>query len=241
MNQLALVVMTCAALAVAGCGTTVHPTRGSGTVVSESRNLHGFNAIVIAGVGTARVTQTGAESVVVEAEENLVPLITTTVENGRLRIGLKSGVSISPTRPIVYTITVAKLESADISGSGAIEAGDIKADRFTARISGSGNLAIGHVAATQFTCEVSGSGNVRVAGQADDVDLGISGSGSIRAADLQCRAADVTISGSGSAAVHTTERLTGSISGSGSLQYRGKPSAVETRVSGSGSVSRIAG
>jgi hypothetical protein len=265
MKRMPCLVVVCVAgiaLLAAGCGTAVVPTRGSGMVVSETRDLRGFNAISLAGVGTARVQQGGTDSVVVEAEENLVPLITTTVENGRLRIGLKPGVSISPTRPIVYRITVARLDGADVSGSGAIEAaGTIQTDHFTARISGSGsmkiaalevqkvageisgsgNLTIDRVAATQLQCDVSGSGNVRLAGRADDADLGISGSGAVHAADLQCRSADVSIAGSGDATVHTTERLTGDISGSGSLRFRGQPSVLQTNVRGSGSVSRIAG
>ena len=56
---------------------------------------------------------------------------------------------------------------------------------------------------------------------------------------LTCRAAEVSITGSGGATIGTTEqRLTADVSGSGSLRYRGTPPVVETHVSGSGSVSR---
>jgi hypothetical protein len=230
--------------------------------VSETRDLRGFTAITVAGVGTARIEQSGTDSLVVDADDNLLPLITTRVEDGRLRIGLAPGASVSPTRPIVYRITVARLDGAEVSGSGAIEtAGTLRSDHFTARISGSGSmmiatleaqrvaseihgsgdLAIDRVAATQLTCDVSGSGNIRLAGRADEAHLHISGSGDVNAADLQCRWADVSIAGSGDASVHAIERLSGDIRGSGSLRYRGEPGVRQTNVRGSGSVSRIGG
>jgi hypothetical protein len=68
------------------------------------------------------------------------------------------------------------------------------------------------------------------------------GSGSGKAADLACKAADVSVAGSGDVCLGTTEqRITADVSGSGSLRYRGKPPQVQTHVSGSGSVSRDAG
>ena len=245
----------------AGCGG-INGIRGSSVVVSETREVRAFSAIDLSGVGTVRLQQTGTESLTVEAEENLLPFLVTRVENGTLRIGTKPNVNIRPTQPIVFHVTADRIDNVGVCGSGNIDAGALKASRFAAHASGSGNVRAESVEAEKVTariagsggvridrlqtrnlrCDVSGSGNVRVAGMADEVDLGISGSGSLHAADLACTAADVSIAGSGNVRLGTTEqRLSADVSGSGSLRYRGKPPEVQTRVSGSGSVSRDAG
>ncbi len=90
------------------------------------------------------------------------------------------------------------------------------------------------------TVSISGSGNVRLRGDASQCDgqtvsLRIGGSGG---ADLRgCRfaSAEVRISGSGDAAFTLgTGDFNGSISGSGSIRYRGSPTRVDVRTSGSG-------
>jgi len=78
--------------------------RGSGTMATETRDVSGFDEIDLGGSGRVLIAVTGTESLTIEAEDNILPLLTTEVRNGRLELGAKQ--SISPTREIVYTITV---------------------------------------------------------------------------------------------------------------------------------------
>ena len=255
-------VLFLACVVLSGCGAP-NAVRGSGVLATESRDLRGFSAVELSGVGTVRLAQTGSESVTIEAEDNLLPLLSTTVEDGALRIFTTGDANLRPTRPIVFHVTADQIERVRVSGSGNVEAQGLKAptsftahvsgsgnvraesveaERITARVSGSGGIQIERLAARMLRCDVSGSGGARFAGRADEVDLGVFGSGSLDAAGLACRAADVSVAGSGGARLGTTEqRLTADVSGSGSLRYRGKPAEVQTHVSGSGSVSRDAG
>ena len=250
-------IVTCALLA-GGCGITNRSVRGNGAVRTEPRDVSDFSNVVLNGIGTVELRQTGAASLTVEAEENLLPLLTTSAENGTLEISVKSGVDLRPTKPVIFHVTVGRIETVRVAGSGRVDAGPIKtpqltaaisgsgdvaietieADRLVGRISGSGAIKLGRVNVKTLHCEISGSGDAQLAGQADEADVSISGSGSIHADDLRCRAADVSIAGSGSARIATSEKLTADVSGSGSLRYRGSPSVVQTNVSGSGSVSR---
>jgi hypothetical protein len=135
-----------------------------------------------------RLELTGTESLTVEAEENLLPLLITTVENGTLTIGVKRSVNLSPTRPVIFHVTASRLDAVGVSGSGSIDAGELTAEQFTARVSGSGNvkvaaldapetvatisgsggIRIGRVETRQLRCNISGSGNAHLAGRADD-------------------------------------------------------------------------
>jgi hypothetical protein len=186
-------------------------------VQTEPREAAGFHEIWLSGSGDVRVEQTGTESVSVEAEDNLLRLLETRVQDGRLTLGTKPNVNISPTRPIRYHVTVKQLAAIGIAGSGKFRVEGVDARRFSA--------------------EIAGSGSAVLSGKADDVKLSISGSGAYDTAALACTTASVDISGSGSATVNASDRVTANVSGSGSVRYLGNP-AVEEHVAGSGSIAR---
>ena len=201
---------------LAGCDAVGTPTvRGSGVVLTEQRNVTGFSEVWLAGSGDVRVDVGPADSVTVEAEDNLLPLLETRVDNGRLTLGTKRNVNISPTRPIRYLVTTNDLTAIGVSGSG--------------------KFFVNGVDTRQLTTSISGSGSAILSGRADEARLSISGSGNYDASGLACRTAEVSISGSGGATVNASDRVSAHISGSGSVRYLGRP-AVEQHVSGSGSV-----
>ncbi len=201
------------ALTLGGCG--IIGERGSGTMATETRQVSGFHEIDLSGSGHVLVSVTGTESLTVEAEDNILPLLTSEVRNGRLVLGARR--SISPTREIVYTITVVSLEGVSVSGSGIVTATGID-------VSG-------------FDVEISGSGTVVPEGVAEQIDLSISGSGRFDGDELVSSSGHVSISGSGRAVVKVTDVLDVEVSGSGRVEYLGDP-AVTSSISGSGSVSK---
>jgi hypothetical protein len=189
--------------------------QGSGNVITESRSVSGFDEIVVLGSGTVRVEVTGTESLIIEAEDNIMPLLTTDVRNGRLELGSESG--FSTTRGIVYTITVESLEAIEINGSGDVTANGVDAEG--------------------FDVEINGSGEVEVAGTSNELSVRISGSGDYRGAALVAATGSVKVSGSGEALVNVTGILDVDVSGSGDVEYLGDPTVTQN-ISGSGSVSR---
>ncbi len=203
-----------AALIVASTACTLADSvRGSGSVISESRDVSGFSEIVLLGSGDVVVDVGGVESLTIEAEDNILPLLESEVRGGRLELGSKS--SISPTRAIRYMVSAIALDGVSISGSGDITATNIDA--------------------VSFEVDISGSGRVEPAGTVSDVEIEIRGSGSYEGEGLVAAAGTVSISGSGDAVVNVTRDLDVSISGSGDVRYLGNPS-LSTSLSGSGEV-----
>lgn len=68
--------VTC--LALGACDELGVGTRGSGTVITESRDLSDFNEVVLQGSGEVVVTVDGTEALTIEAEDNIMPLLTRT-------------------------------------------------------------------------------------------------------------------------------------------------------------------
>jgi hypothetical protein len=191
--------------------------RGSGNVVTEQRLVSGFDRISVSGQATVHVEITGTESLEVEAEDNVLEVLTIEVKNGRLELGTEPFKSVSPTRDIVYRITVARLTEVDISGSGQLDVATLDD--------------------TAFSVSVSGSGSVRPSGTVADLSVDISGSGRFLGEALESATADINISGSGGADVWVTDSLDAAVSGSGSVRYAGSPPVVQKDVSGSGTIS----
>jgi hypothetical protein len=188
---------------------------GSGKVVTETRNVSGFSAVSLEGSGRLVIEQTGTESLTITGDDNLLPYIESSVSGKTLTLGEKDGTSISPSKDIVFKLTVKSLNNIDISGSGTADAKGLQAQA--------------------LKVDISGSGEVSADGAADELNLGISGSGRYRGNTLRSKRARVDISGSGSAVLAVSEKLDANVSGSGSIEYIGDPQ-IQQDISGSGSV-----
>ena len=195
-----------------GNGPTV---KGSGILKSEMRPVGKFNAIRAA-VGQVVVERTGAESLTVTAEDNLLALFTSNVKDGTLYLSVAEGKSLSGKLP-VYRITVADLRRLDLAGSGSIEASKLAGEK--------------------LSMTVSGSGDLKAAGQVDDIAVTVSGSGSADASNLIVKRAKAVVSGSGDLTVNASDELDATVSGSGSIRYVGSPK-LSSHVSGSGSIEK---
>lgn len=201
------------ALMLASCTIT----RGSGVTASEPRNVTGFDHIEVSGSATVDITIGSTWAVEVEADDNILPLITTKVTGSTLDIGTKSGTSFMTSNPVRVSITMPAVAGVGISGSGEVTANEIGDTQ-------------------SLTVDISGSGKVTMAGTAEQLDVSVDGSGSFDGRRFQVATAVVSIAGSGTITVWATDRLDASISGSGSIRYVGTPGQLSTDVSGSGSI-----
>jgi hypothetical protein len=127
---------------------------------------------------------------------------------------------------------------ADVSGSGDI---DLKGrcKSFNSDVSGSGKVHMTSTIANRAEFGVSGSGKIEASGSADEVKVSISGSGKVLAANLETNSCNVRISGSGDVEINVKTALDASITGSGSVSYKGNPNKVNSNSSGSGKIRKI--
>jgi len=247
------------ALAALACQVAIpNMVRGSGDLSTETRDVSGFDAIVLENSGDVFVTIGKTEELTIEADDNLLPYLTSEVKNGVLTLGTTPGRNINPTRPIVYNVTVKELNNITLAGSGSINVEPLEADKMTVLLAGSGNISLqkldtsdleatiagsGNISVDELTAErvdatVSGSGDIRLAGETPTQKLGVCGSGNYLAGDLQSENANINIAGSGNATVWVTEHLTVTVNGSGNIRYYGKPSVDHTD-NGSGTLTSL--
>ena len=232
-----LLLFSTAALALSGCFFPVRMTRviGSGEVATETREVSGFSAVDLSGIGKLIIDQGNSESLTITAEENLIPYLETRVTGKELHLGVRDYVNIDPREEIVFRLTVVELERLESSGLGKIEIAALESEDLDIQISGAGDLTIGELMADSFRLEISGAGNAVVAGEVTDQRIELSGAGNYQAGDLLSEEARVQISGAGRAVVWAEGELDVEISGSGSLQYYGSP-ILNTEMSGAGTL-----
>lgn len=213
---------------------------GSGTVVTETREVGDFDRVELAGQGVVTLGAGADGSIEIEADDNLLPAIQTTVSGGTLIIRTRAGTTIDPTREIHYALGCPELAGATISGAGAMDLGTCTTSgALDLRIAGAGDLGATDLAAGQVTVDIAGSGSALLAGATDALSVVIAGAGNVDAADLEAGTVEVTTTGTGDVTAWAVDQLDVTIRGTGTVRYTGDP-AVTSDVSGVGTVERVA-
>ncbi len=212
-------------------------------IVKEERKVTEFNRISLEGYGNVILTQNGSETLIVEANKDLMHLIETKVRNNTLHLKVKSGLwqKIGIKDSITYYINVNSIEGLFISGSGNITADNIESKKLVNRISGSGSISVESIHTRDLNIEISGSGDCYLNGETNNQSISISGSGSYDGINLISEVTSVTVSGSGKATVWVEKEFDVIISGSGAVEYRGDPKNISSQKSGSGSIRKFGG
>ncbi len=207
---------------------------GEGALVRKTLDLAAISGVELAVSGNVYVRQGNSQSVEVEAQANIIELLSRDVSNGNWKIRFTQNVR-DYGRLNVY-ITVVDLKMLAVSGSGNLRTETpIQAEEAVKLIiSGSGDIEA-TLEAKSAMAVISGSGGIALKGKAQNFEGVISGSGHIDAFGLVSTEARVTLSGSGNCEVNVAELLQVTSSGSGSVYYSGSP-RINSRISGSGDV-----
>lgn len=232
---IALVLMSCR---VSGVSFNRESVRGSGNLVTETREFSGIERVSLEGIGDLEIVQGNTEGLTIETDDNLMEYLEIEMRGRELVLGIRDGVSIQGDWTINYTLQVKDLDRIQVSGAGDVTAEALETGDLALEITGSGNMIINELNAEDLTVRVSGSGNLDLAGEVASEDLTITGAGNFTAGDLQSDRASVRISGAGNVTTWATNNLDVTITGFGSVSYYGKPS-VSQNISGSGEIKSL--
>lgn len=231
-------------LMLSGISVTALPTNKTKPIIrlldEENRPVESFSGVAAAVPFNVYVTIGSKESLRLEGDSELLSKIETPVKNGVLHLKMQKDSErwFGGSKKVNIYITAPSLNSLSVSGSGNMEVkGTVKGDRVTTAVSGSGRLTAA-VAASNLSSSISGSGGMELTGKTSAAKIEISGSGKFEGEDLNSRAADISVSGSGKASIQAEETLNAVLSGSGKVTYSGN-AKVNVVKNGSGSVTKI--
>ncbi len=208
----------------------------SNKIISENRNASGFTSIDFSTFGKVNIVQGNVESLNISGPDNLLPEISTGVSNGTLTIKNKENFTVTSLNSkdvLTFTIVAKDLSAITVSGLGDVQVEAFNSPSMDLTMSGAGNVVMNQLTSGNLVVNLSGLGGLNLSGSATQATIDLSGAGSVNAPDLKIQSANIILSGLGNATLWVTGRLTGNISGAGSVSYYGSPQA-STQASGLG-------
>ena len=193
-----------------------HRIRGNGSVKTEMRDVAAFEAITCDGGYEVQIDCQQKQSLAIETDENLLPLVKTEVHNNTLHIYTKG--ILFPTHRIRIAVSVPNITEFTLNGS---TDGDIN-----------------NINNSTFDIGIHGSGKLHLNGKSGTVHINTSGSSKVDAALLISENTDIQINGSGDIQVYATNSIGVQINGSGTVKYKGEPKSVNQQINGSGRIVR---
>jgi hypothetical protein len=181
-------------------------TAGSGNVREERRGLPMFTAVVSDSVVDITVRtnpRLRQPVVVVRADDNLIPSVTTTVRNGTFYASLKRGRGVYNVTELRAVVEIPVFERVELQASGAVLLDNVHADTLTLRHRGSGNL--------------DGSGRV------EKLTADSDGTGNMSLRKLIATGCDLVHRGTGDVTIHVTGELHAETRGTGKVVCCGAP------------------
>lgn len=178
----------------------------SSSAVSIEMSLENFTAVKMNGSADIEYSY-GEPSIEITGPENVVELVECKVENGKLDIHLKKGVSVSNNhKGLKFKLQSNNLENLSIAGSsnvkieginedsfglaltgsGNVDIDGMNADKAAIAIAGSGTIDIKNLNSNKISGSIAGAGSIKIEGKANRAGFSVLGSGSVDTKNLQC-------------------------------------------------------
>ncbi len=200
---------------VAGCHRIHDEIAGSGKLQKERRDVGSFNSISTAGAFNLEIVCQKPQSLEIEGDDNLLPLVSTEVSNNVLHIRNLRSYSVS--EPITIKISLPDLAGISASGAGTIEVSGLKNEK--------------------FEIDASGAPAIKASGETKALSIDASGAGKIDTHKLRAARVVVDSKGVSKVEVYAAEQLDVTVSGPSHVIYQGDP-VVKQTVNGPGSVEK---
>ncbi len=209
-------------LPLAGCHDEMGPTAervvGSGRLASESRSVAPFTALTVDCPARVVLRASGAQSLEVTADDNVLPFVQSEVRDGRLFLSFASMAGLTTSHEVLIRVTAASLERVEARSAAQLEIEGIDAE--------------------SLSTHLDGASGATLSGRVDRHELRISGASHCRAGGLGSRQLVAELSGASYALVRVSESLAAGASGVSVLEYHGDP-AVTSNVSGGSVIRRV--
>lgn len=195
--------------------------KGDGRDISEAREVSDYNGIKVRGRIQVTLTQGTEEKVEVQAASNIIPLITTTVNDGLLTI--ESTNKISQDESVEVRITTAQIQKLDIAeGASVVMQNSFTGDNITID-SNAGTTGRLQLQYKNLQCNLSAGAYIDLDGKVDSASFSASAGSNIDAKDLKAIKCQVLASAGSTTDVNVTDELTADINSGSIFNYEGNP------------------
>lgn len=194
---------------------------GDGNVVKEIRSISAFDKIEAGGVINVVLIQGNGESLIVEADKNLIPLVQTKVEGSTLYISTKEKTEIEESTKMNVYITFGNLKEIVLSGVGNVNTENpVKSENLSVKNNSVGNMDL-KLECGNIKIENNSVGNTTLSGNADKAEISLNSVGNLEAFDLRVQVLIIDNNSVGNAEVNSEKEIYITQNGMGNISYRG--------------------
>ncbi|ESU22770.1 hypothetical protein FEDK69T_20310 [Flavobacterium enshiense DK69] len=234
-----IVIATVLAVLFGSCHSNIglgNNITGSGNVTKEVRNLSGFNKVTVSDGLDCEIQQSDKFAVIVEADDNLHEGITTTVENGVLKIDSEYNryKNVNSKKIIVQMPVIVSLESN--GGSTLKSLNTLKGDAIKIKSSSGSEINV-DIESDTITCESTSGSELNLKGKALKAYAHSSSGSSIKAGNLMANEIDAQSTSGSSITVAPIVLLDAKASSGSSINYTKVPQQLRKESTSGGSVS----
>lgn len=210
-------------------------TDGNGNVETENRDISSdFNEIKVSQGLDLYITQSNDVSLTVEADENLLDLIMTEVENGTLNIYTTENIRRATSRKIFLNFENISAIKAT-SGSDVHSKNTIEVDHLELKTTSGADIKL-DVKTETLDCSSTSGSDIKISGVTNLFKASATSGSDINASELIAQSSDVKATSGADISVNTTKSLTAKATSGGDIRYSGNPEKVNKSDTSAGSV-----
>lgn len=209
--------------------------QGTGEVVREARTVEPFRGLRLQTLARVVIRAGDRDAVEIQAEGNVLPLITTRVERGTLAVEDIKRFQSSNAEVIV---TVRQLERLEAGGATAVVADGLSGPSLSLSAGAASAITLKALAVDQLRADLGGACVLKMSGTASRVALDMGGTAAVQAGDLEAKSVSIDAGGTAQAQVWATQSLRISAGGAAGVRYYGVSDA-SVQVGGVAQVRRL--
>jgi hypothetical protein len=208
---------------------------GNGNVISEERDADETFTQVKASEGIdVYITQGQKASIEVEADDNIISLIATDINNGVLTVHAKESIGRAKSKKVYVQLpTIERIVST--SGADVIASDILVVEDLEVKSNSGADVEI-QVRAASVSCSTSSGADIKISGTADSLEADASSGSDIKARDLKVKTCNASASSGADITIHVSEKLIANSSSGGDINYYGNPESVSKNKSSAGGV-----
>jgi hypothetical protein len=213
--------------------TALLPIAAALLAATSTPKVGAFHGVDIGSGFEANIARGATASVTIEADEKTLKDIEVKVDDGTLKVGMKSGFHFfKHTGKVVVSVVTPNLDAISGSGGSTIKAVFTPAKKCDVSGSGGSTMTISSLACEELVIDLSGGSHLDAVGHAQKIK--VEASGGSHAGIRQVPAAEVSVEGSGGSEIRTfaSRGLKADLSGGSELYVAGKPAQRSVEASG---------
>lgn len=208
----------------------------NGNDIKETRSVRSFDVIENNGVVNVFLTQSETESVVVEADRNLLPVIVTEVKDNTLFISTKKDTKIDKSVKLNVYVSFRNLKKLELNSVGNVSSeNQLKLKNLSIENNSVGNITL-NIDCNELSLENNSVGNTTLTGKVNNAKIELNSVGNLTASDLKAQNLTIVNNAVGNAGVNAEKEIYITQNGMGSITYSGNAEVKKLENNGTGIV-----